>query len=176
MERDAQMSACGTYRYDLWRRWVPDGRVLLWILLNPSTADAVQDDPTIVRCIRFAARWGYGAIRVINLFALRATDPRELYAAADPVGPQNDAIAEKALPAADGVICAWGNHGQLNDRGARVQEMLSRHRCDPRILGVTRLGQPMHPLYIAYSAPRRSWDINARNLNNYRGRHVPGYR
>ena len=160
MERDAQLSACGIYRYHLWRRWAPDGQVLLWILLNPSTADAVQDDPTIVRCIRFAERWGYGAIQVVNLFALRATDPRALYTATDPVGPQNDAITEKAIRTADGLLCAWGNHGQFNDRGERMREMLSRHQRPARILGLTRLGQPLHPLYMAYSAPTRCWDFN----------------
>lgn len=161
MERDAQMSPCGAYRYDLWRRWKPGDPVLLWILLNPSTADADQDDPTMVRCIRFAERWGYGAIRVVNLFALRATDPRDLYNAADPIGPHNDAIIRESLQAVDGMICAWGNYGQLHGRGLIVRDMLRLNRCEPHILGLTRRGEPMHPLYVGYSAATSFWLMNA---------------
>jgi hypothetical protein len=161
MDRDAQISPCGAYRYDLWRRWEPGGPVLLWILLNPSSADADRDDPTMVRCIRFAARWDYGAMRVVNLFGLRATEPRDLYTAEDPVGLHNDAIIAEALQAADRLICAWGNHGQLYGRGLTVRDILRRNMCEPRILGLTRLGEPMHPLYVGYSAGTSLWRMNA---------------
>ncbi|WP_367991031.1 DUF1643 domain-containing protein [Spiribacter pallidus] len=161
MERAARMSPCAAYRYDLWRRWELRGPVLLWILLNPSTADADRDDATTVRCIRFAARWGYGAIRVVNLFGMRATDPRHLYKVQHPTGRQNDETIREALQTADGLVCAWGNNGRLNGRGLTVRDMLRRNRCEPHIFGLTRLGEPTHPLYVGYSAVTHLWRINA---------------
>lgn len=108
--RGATLSPCGTYRYDLWRRWGP-GPVLWWVMLNPSTADADADDATVRRCIGFARREGYAGIGVRNLFALRATNPRDLVEASDPVGPWNDESMEGLCdePAlAPVVVAAWG--------------------------------------------------------------------
>jgi hypothetical protein len=116
-------------------------------MLNPSTADAARDDPTIRSCVHFTRQWGYGGLVVVNLFAWRATDPAELVAASDPVGPANDAtIARYAMGRR--IIAAWGSHGELLDRDCAVLEMLGDRR---RIacLGLTASGKPRHPLYSA---------------------------
>ena len=157
MDRDAQISPCGAYRYELWRRWESSGRILLWILLNPATADADDDDPTTMRCVRFADRWGYGAIRVVNLFALRASNPKALYTADAPVGPDNDRIIIEAIDSTQDLICAWGNHGRLNGRGDEVRGLLSGHGCKPRIFRLTRRDEPTHPLYVSYSTSTRPY-------------------
>jgi hypothetical protein len=136
-----------THRYLLERRW-HHGRLLTWLMLNPSTADAFADDPTIRRCIRFARRDGYAGIRVINLFALRATDPRELQAHPDPIGPCNDRMLEEMTRGA-AVVAAWGAHGKLGDRGRVVTARLAGEpaHCPPMLcLGVTKDGYPTHPL------------------------------
>lgn len=136
----------GRYRYLLWRRWA-EADSLLFIMLNPSTADAAQDDPTIRRCIGFARRWGFGGVEVVNLFAWRATLPRELAKARDPVGPHNDRAISLAVARSRAVIAAWGVHGALGDRDAQVAQLLAATRL--RCLGLTRDGAPRHPLYVA---------------------------
>ena len=109
----------GQYRYLLWRYW-GEAKRLVWVLLNPSTADARQDDPTIRRCVGFAKGWGYDGIQVVNLFAYRATDPRELKAVVDPVGPRNDEFIERAARGHEMVVVAWGANGGLHGRGATM--------------------------------------------------------
>lgn len=139
----AIMSPCGRYRYRLWRVWRRGPRVL-FIGLNPSTADAERDDPTVRRCIGLAKAWGFSGMELANLFAYRATDPRVLAQADDPVGPDNDRwLAWLAKRTACRVAC-WGNHGWLHDRAAEVVVRLPKLRC----LGVTKLGHPRHPLYL----------------------------
>lgn len=148
MERGAEISDCGRYRTRLWRRWDSrKGRVLV-IMLNPSTADASQDDPTIRRCIRFAIRWECGCLEVRNLFALRATDPRELLAVADPVGPNNLCLV-RSDDHFEKVVAAWGNHGRHLGRGAAVISDLSSRGLPLCHLGLTKLGEPRHPLYVS---------------------------
>ena len=133
-----------THRYLLERRW-REGKPLTWVMLNPSTAGAFADDPTIKRCIRFAQRDGYAGIQVVNLFALRATDPRELQAHPDPVGPCNDRmLAEATLGAA--VVAAWGTHQGPGDRGHVVAARLARTGLAMVCLGATKAGHPVHPL------------------------------
>jgi hypothetical protein len=148
----ARFSLDGTYRYELTRRWT-SGSFVTWIMLNPSTADASTDDPTIRRCSGFARLWGFGAMAVVNLFALRATDPRELKASDDPVGPQNDDAIHDAVVKSRLTVAAWGAHGSLHDRAAEVVELVAELRplyC----LGQTRYGHPRHPLYLAASSRR----------------------
>lgn len=136
----------GPYRYLLWRRWA-DAATVLFVMLNPSTADARRDDPTIRRCSGFARAWGFGGVEVVNLFAWRATDPRELRRAADPVGPENDRVIAAAAARNHAVIAAWGNHGALGERDRQVAALLARFR--PRCLGApTARGAPRHPLYV----------------------------
>jgi len=145
----ATLSADRAYRYLLTRRW-DDGPAMTWIMLNPSTADASEDDPTIRRCVGFARREGCGAIQVVNLFALRAADPRELLASPDPVGPGNDGFL-LARPLAACIVAAWGTHGSLRGRSAEVRAMLVGVRL--LCLGVTSIGEPRHPLYVRADAP-----------------------
>lgn len=142
---DATVSPCGGYRYSLTRTWQPSLPSVLWIMLNPSTADAEQDDPTLRRCQHFAHAWGYGGIYVVNLFALRSPDPRALRMHYDPVGPGNDlTIASMLRSATVGrVLAAWGAHGSLRHRDATVIGMARRALY---ALGLTKDGMPKHPL------------------------------
>lgn len=151
MESSAEISRDGVYRYRLLRRWEREGEVLRWIMLNPSTADASLDDPTIRRCMGFARDWGYSGIVVHNLYALRATDPRELRSHPDPVGPVNDSyIAGWRVP----TICAWGAHANDGRPGRATQVLSLLHRIDvvPMCLGRTKAGHPKHPLYLPKTA------------------------
>lgn len=139
----------GPYRYALYRTWNPDDGVCCWIMLNPSTADGIDDDPTIRRCVGFARAWGCGGIAVVNLFAYRATNPKELYSVADPVGPMNDSFITRAAIGAKIVVAAWGTHGAFQNRGMKVANNLNSIRGDVQCLGVTKDGHPRHPLYVA---------------------------
>lgn len=144
LHRSAVLSPCGTYRYELTRRW--SNRPLVgWVMLNPSTADADVDDPTVRRCIGFAKAWGYGGLVIRNLFALRATDPCELDRHADPVGPDNDTHLSRCKYD-DKTVIAWGARG--GDRGHEVLELLEKQGARPHQLAVTDGGQPRHPLYL----------------------------
>jgi hypothetical protein len=147
----AILSDDGVYRYTLGRRWAP-GPAVLWIMLNPSTADAAVDDPTIRRCIGFSKAWGYSALTVVNLFALRATNPARLYRHEDPVGPVNDAHIVTQAQRAVEAVAAWGTHGALRDRAEYVRRLVDGI---PLVcLGVTRGGHPRHPLYVRGSTGR----------------------
>jgi len=149
----ADFSPDGVYRYALHRSWrglfdaVCAPRVCLFVMLNPSTADARVLDPTVRRCVAYAAAWGYDTLVVGNLFALRSTDPSVLEHHADPVGPDNDAWLERLAHRADRIVAGWGNHGALHGRGAHVVQALSRVR-EVHALHVTREGEPGHPLYL----------------------------
>lgn len=147
IERDAAISECGRYRWWLTRRW-GDGPLCCWIMLNPSTADTEQDDPTIRRCMGFADRWGYGGIVVVNLFALRSTDPAELKRADDPVGQFNDESIEEHAKRSAFTVAAWGAHGSFRRRGRRVAKALWDIGEAPHCLGATKAGHPKHPLYL----------------------------
>lgn len=142
MVRTAQISEDGRYRYMLGRSWGAGHRAR-FIMLNPSTADASQDDPTIRRCIGFARRWGLGGITVVNLYAYRATNPRELGDVEDPVGPENDRWIRWAVAGPGPVVAAWGVHGSP----VRAGQVL-RIAGDVECLGVTKAGAPRHPLYV----------------------------
>lgn len=148
MIRGAEPAQDGTtYRWLLWRAWNPDRPPVLWIMLNPSTASATRDDPTIRRCVGFAKAWGYGRVDVVNLYALRATKPAALWAHPDPVGEHNDRWTRLATARAGLVVAAWGAHGARDDRGAQVAAWLRLLR-PVYCLGTTRSGQPRHPLYV----------------------------
>lgn len=148
METRATFSPCRTYRYSLTRRWGTRPHVL-FIGLNPSTADETQDDPTIRRCIGFAERWGYGGLVMANLFAFRATDPKAMLTAPDPVGPENDDWLRQLGDECERVLAAWGAHGRHMGRGAAVMRLLGNEgRRLIYCLGTTRVGYPKHPLYL----------------------------
>ena len=159
----AVFSPCGVYRYRLERAidgaYARSGRTATFIMLNPSTADADQDDPTIRRCIGFARQWRCARLIVANVFAIRSTDPRVMLAAKEPIGADtNAAITQAATDAAgpfragDGfpgpVVCAWGNHGSHRNRDLDILFMLAGLGIRPQCLGETATGQPRHPLYV----------------------------
>jgi hypothetical protein len=149
---DTVVSRCGRFRYCLWRRGLNDGkRVVVFVGLNPSTADATKDDATVRRCRGFAQRWGYGHLCLVNLFAFRATKPSDLLVAQDPTGPMNDRFIQKLAGLADLVVACWGNHGAAFDRAQEVLHLLPASRC----LGTTGSGAPKHPLYVPYGEKLR---------------------
>jgi hypothetical protein len=153
---EAVYSDCEAYRYLLTRCW-GDGPKALFIMLNPSTATEVQNDPTVERCERRARALGFGAFRVTNIFAFRATDPKVMRAAADPVGPGNDRAILESLPWADQVVCAWGNHGLHLARGDQVMDLLQAASVPLFHLGLTGHNQPRHPLYVGYNQAPQPW-------------------
>ena len=154
-------SDCENYRYALTRVWDAGKPRVLFVMLNPSTATEVQNDPTVERCERRARALGFGAFRVTNIFAWRATDPKVMRAQADPVGPQNDQMIRESVAWATGegdqIICAWGAHGAHLDRGAAVERLLRATGRDLHQLGLTKAGAPKHPLYIAYDRQPELW-------------------
>lgn len=145
MNKSATFSPCGKYRYILRREWDDKKPQLCWIMLNPSTADANIDDPTIRRCMDFSMIWEYGGIHVVNLFGWRATNPAELLKVEDPIGPDNDSIILRYTNCP--IVVAWGSWGAYNNRDKAIWDLLNR--SDIKCLGTTRMGQPRHPLYIA---------------------------
>lgn len=149
----ADFSPCGVYRYGLTRRWA-EGDSVLWIMLNPSTADADFLDPTIRRCVGFSTSWNYAGLEVANLFARRSTDPKVLYTDLDPVGPRNDDAIVQAVRRCRLVVIAWGAHGGLRDREAIVLRLLAGLGVEPICLGVTKNGHPRHPLYLRADTER----------------------
>ena len=155
MKRDATMSACGRYRYLLRRTWDYTRRQMLFIMLNPSTADAAIDDATIRSCIRLCTARGDGGFEVVNLFGWRATNPKELLTANDPVGLQNDGFAEVAINRCDAVICAWGANKVtgLHNRAQQMLDLVLSRRPAAYCLGITKGGHPKHPLYLKTETP-----------------------
>lgn len=158
----ADYSPCEQYRYALTRVWDDAGARVLFVMLNPSTATEAQNDPTVERCERRARALGFGAFRVCNIFAFRATDPKVMRAAADPVGRQNDAaILEGAgwasAAGAGRIVCAWGTHGAHLGRGPAVERLLRGTGQALFHLGLSRDGHPKHPLYIGYAQQPEPW-------------------
>lgn len=151
--RGAIVSDCGLYRYQLWRRWA-HGPEMVFVMLNPSRADSVVDDPTLRRCIGFAKREGAGGLKVVNLFAYRSTSPKALARAEDPIGPENDQHLCLALATpSDGewgmVVAAWGANPIAPSRAPVVHQLRASLFC----LGRTACGAPRHPLYVAQDTP-----------------------
>jgi hypothetical protein len=153
----ATYSDCERYRYALTRTWDATGPRALFVMLNPSTATEVQNDPTVERCERRARALGFGAFRVTNIFAWRDTDPFAMRRAADPVGPLNDAAILEGATWADRIICAWGTHGAHLNRGPQVETLLRQAGETLHTLGLTKDGHPKHPLYIGYTEQPRPW-------------------
>jgi hypothetical protein len=151
MNTGATFSPCRQYRYTLFRQWDENIPPLAFLMLNPSTADETQNDPTVERCQRRAQSSGAGGVVVLNIFALRSTDPKALYSHADPIGPKNDESIVGVAGAIGSVICAWGTHGALNERGKTVLSWLRAHDIKPLALKINADGSPAHPLYLPYS-------------------------
>jgi hypothetical protein len=146
----AVMSEDSKYRFKLWRRWEAQMGFVCWIMLNPSTADHLQDDATIRRCISFTRRWGYGGMEVVNLFAYRATDPKVLLRVVGNVtGPHNDAWIKTTVESATMTLAAWGSWGCLHGRSKQLYTLLSQHHV--MCLGKTVDGEPKHPVRLGYN-------------------------
>lgn len=154
MGHSAVLSPCRTYRYALERRW-GGGPFVLFVGLNPSTADESADDPTIRRCIGFARAWGFGGLLMGNLFAYRATDPRDLVAAADPVGPDADVWLTTMAMRSGLVIAAWGAHAMAKRRAPDALAALG----EVHALGATKDGSPRHPLYMRADSQPKPWRL-----------------
>jgi hypothetical protein len=153
----AEFSDCGRYRYSLTRTWDAQGPRVLYVMLNPSKADELRNDPTIERCERRARALGYGAFRAVNIFAWRDTDPAALKRADAPIGPENDAKLADALRWTGDIIAAWGVHGAHLDRGPQVARMLHLSGKPLLAFGETKAGHPRHPLYISYTQSPQAW-------------------
>lgn len=156
-ESTAIYSDCERYRYQLTRTWDPAGQKVLFVMLNPSTATEVQNDPTVERCERRARTLGFGAFRVCNIFAWRDTDPRQMRRAADPVGPANDDAIVEGCDWADRIVCAWGTHGAHMNRGPQVEQLMRATGQPLFHLGLSKAGHPKHPLYIGYAVQPEPW-------------------
>jgi hypothetical protein len=150
----AVISDCGHYRYRLYRRVTASDRIALFVMLNPSTADAEQDDPTIRRCKGFARAMDCGRLVVVNLFAFRTKSPKLLMQAMQPIGPDNDRhinqCAQDAVMSGGRIVCAWGANGDYLGRDGVVLRRLLQAGCDPMSLGETAKGMPRHPLYLPH--------------------------
>ena len=147
-------SPCRRYRYVLWRLLDgPGERPCMFIGLNPSTADEERDDPTIRRCKGFARAWGCDSLIMTNLFAWRATKPKDMKAAEDPIGPENDLWLLRLAKLANVTVAAWGAHGSYQHRDWQIERLGIEMRC----LDTTKNGSPKHPLYIRADTPLRPW-------------------
>ncbi len=144
LKTDAKFSEDRVYRYALWRIWDENQPKVMFIGLNPSTANETEDDPTVRRCKGFAKSWGYGGLIMANIFAYRATEPKNMESAKDPIGPENDAWLLKLTQEATLVIGAWGNHGKFKSRGKVVVDSIPDLYC----LKMNETGHPAHPLYL----------------------------
>lgn len=140
---EATISACGKYRYKLSRVWDKNLPKVLFIMLNPSTADAKEDDPTIRRCIGFAKSWGYGGIMVGNLFAYRSTDPKQLLSVENPVGDDNNKSVSEMGEECKIIVCAWGNAPIFP-----FESFIGWDESKAHYLKITKKGYPAHPLYL----------------------------
>lgn len=150
MKKTADISDCGTYRYSLSRIWDESKPKVLFVMLNPSTADADKDDPTIRRCIGFAQSWGYGGLIVCNLFAFRATNPLELSRVFDPAAEENLSHLNHNANTVEMIICAWGNEPILKriENQRHTVEFIYAHRTKVHYLALSKNGIPKHPLYL----------------------------
>jgi hypothetical protein len=162
MKRAASISEDTYYRYTLSRQWDEAKPGIVWVGLNSSTADGERDDPTSRRVIDFSQRWGFGTANIVNLFAFRATDPRELTRTKlDPVGPANDSAIAQCLSISSVVVLAWGTHpfAVRSGRVRAVWDLVAKYPIAKVCLGVTQNGSPRHPLYVASDTKVKHWSI-----------------
>lgn len=143
MKNTAKLSECRKYRFALWRTWDESKPYVMFVGLNPSTADEKTDDPTLTRCINYAKLWGFGGVCMANIFAYRATEPNNMKAAMDPVGAENNDWLKKLSRDAGMVVAAWGNDGSYLGRSGQVKKLLPNLHC----LKLNKSGEPAHPLY-----------------------------
>lgn len=151
MQKASQLSPCRTYRYALDRIWDPHLPALLWVLYNPSTADETEDDPTLRRCIHFSQAWGYGGLRIVNLYSFRSPNPAILKGQPAPKGPEHAIHFQQALKDFKDVVCAWGLHGGPISRHFSPGSHRIFH------LGLNQDGSPKHPLYLPSTTSLLEW-------------------
>jgi hypothetical protein len=142
--RKTVFSDCRRYRYTLWREWLTGAGVVNFVGLNPSTADELVDDNTIRKCIKFAQNWGFQAMVMTNLFAYRATDPKDMMRETNPIGEKNDYWLVQISWRMDKTVVCWGNGGEHAKRSAFIIPLL---RPDLYCFGTNKNGEPKHPLY-----------------------------
>ena len=161
------LSDCKRYRYSLTRSWDSSKPRVMFMMLNPSTADGEKDDPTIRRCIGFAKSWGFGSIEVGNLFAFRATMPEHLILEKDPVGPENRQWVNAAAQFAQMIVCAWGNRDIVKRLSSKLgDDFIPMDWLDKlHYIELSLSGTPKHPLYLKKSLHPQKFDISLlRNL------------
>ncbi|HEM3181939.1 TPA: DUF1643 domain-containing protein [Streptococcus suis] len=149
MKTDAVLSNDRKYRYVLTREWDENLPKVMFVGLNPSTADEIKDDPTIRRCISFAKEWGYGGFYMVNLFAFRSKNPSDLWREENPIGIENDDYIKQYVKLSDKVVACWGEMGSYLNRSKKVLELLDDVYC----LIINKSGEPKHPLYIKAGTP-----------------------
>lgn len=166
VSRSAHISKCGKYRYGLFRKWNDELPMVMFMMLNPSTADATKDDPTIRRCIAFAKSWGFGSLFVGNLFAYRATNPKELLTAIDPIGQFNAQWNELAAKDADMIVCAWGNSPIINALQKRYGKNYTplSGMGELHYIELSKDGTPKHPLYLRGELKPNVYEIISSNV------------
>lgn len=159
----AVFSQDGMFRYLLTRIWGTEPPAV-FLMLNPSTADAFVEEPTVRRCMGFARRWSCGGLVVVNLFGLRATDPKVMLAHAEPVGERNDdVLAAVAQMDVKHWVAAWGRPGTHRGRAVEVRELLASEGVQLQYLGLTDGGQPRHPLYLKAGTPLTPFPVDSIN-------------
>jgi len=155
--RDAIISPCKRYRYQLERSWsgqTSRKSTVVFIGLNPSTADITKDDPTIRKCMAFAQAWQFNKLLMVNLFSWRATNPNELLKAKNPIGKLNDKYLDEAVSRSALVIACWGEYGTFMNRSDNVRARYSRRlNC----LSTNQSGEPTHPLYLPATLKPVKW-------------------
>ncbi len=155
MRNTAKLSKCRRYRYALWRTWDDSKPYVMFVGLNPSTADETTDDPTLTRCVNFSKSWGYGGVCMANLFAFRATQPSDMMASNNPIDSANNEWLQKLAKDAALIVAAWGNGGSYLGRSKQVIELLPNMHC----LKLNKSGEPAHPLYQAAKSQPVTMDI-----------------
>lgn len=169
MKGTAVFSDDKQYRYKLTRRWAPGGAWCTFIMLNPSTATATENDATIRRCIGFSQLWGYQALHVLNLYAHRSRDPKQLLLVDDPVGPDNDrwikTYTRHHWRTGDLMVAAWGNNAR-DDRVDEVLRLMGHMRAQLKCLGISGQGAPKHPLRLSGSTPVTPWERALRPMRD----------
>lgn len=151
----AKYSDCEKYRYVLTRVWNDKGERVMFIGLNPSTANEIKNDPTVTRMVNFSKKWGFGSITVCNLFAFRSTFPKYMKSKEDPVGTQTDKLIKEELNNVKLVVAAWGNHGKFLNRSTEILKYLK----DFHHFGFTKLNEPRHVLYLSNNADLKQKEV-----------------
>ena len=151
-ENGAIFSSCKNYRYLLWRKLSDANLSLTFIMLNPSIADHRLNDNTVKKCMKYASKWGYGRLVIVNLFGYISTSPEELRTSQNPIGRYNDFFIKQAVSASSFIVCAWGNNGKIRNRDLDVLALLNKYEKKVAVFGLTKQGRPMHPLYLSQMA------------------------